>query len=350
MAKTPEMDLRENFSTNHIINGNLDFWQRGVSTLNVTGAFLPDRFGYFADVIAADLSQQTDVPANGISAFSFRISRNTSATPTSTQVGYIRYTLEGHDLRAIKSKTVTLSFWVKSTKTGTYSINLRNGGFTRAYTATYTISAANTWEYKTITFTHSDVGTWDYTNLAGLKIHWVVFAGSTYQTSNLNQWVNSTSSDNWASTSQVNLWDSVNANFNITQIQLTEGPQDLPFRRAGKTISDELSLCQRYYEKSYSLTVPPATVTQDGMWSHAYGGGAQTIRITSPFKTRKRIASTSVVVYNPQTGAAQSVAKDVSANVAISFSLGNETHWGYEVPLPAGDPRVYAHFTADAEL
>jgi hypothetical protein len=140
------------------------------------------------------------------------------------------------------AQTVTLSFWVRSSLTGTFSISVRNNGsYNRSYPATYTINAANTWEYKTITIPGDTAGTWTgATNAGSLDISWNLGAGSTFSgTANTWQAGNLTGATGATSVVGTN-----GATFYITGVQLEAGTTATPFER--RDYGRELIMCQRY--------------------------------------------------------------------------------------------------------
>lgn len=240
------VDIRKDFTRNHIQNGNFEIWQRGTSFTNLNVDYFADRFIYAADGgVTVDIDQSVDVP-NDDSSFSMEVSRATTASPGASQVGYVRYTMEGYDYQILHSKVVTLSFWVKSSKTGIFCVNFSNSGNNRRYVSEYTINVANTWEQKVIRLNLDDQGTWNFTNGVGLRLHFVLFAGSGFDGATADQWSSDTT--DWATSNQVNQFDATNSSFKLSQVQLVEGGNLLPFRRAGRSFQSELDICKRYAE------------------------------------------------------------------------------------------------------
>jgi hypothetical protein len=148
------------------------------------------------------------------------------------------------------AQTVTLSFWVRSSLTGTFGGALRNSASsTRSYPFSYTINSANTWEYKTITIPGDTTGTWDKTNSVGLNVAFSIGMGSTYS-STANVWA----AANYASTTGATSVVGTNgATFYITGVQLEKGTQATAFDY--RPFGYELSLCQRYYFKMQATSV-----------------------------------------------------------------------------------------------
>jgi hypothetical protein len=234
---------------NAIINGNMSVWQRGTATLTNpgSGTYFPDRFR--VTHILGDGTYNAICEAVTPSAgFPFTSALKIDCTHVETAVAagefmFISQLIEGYNFIPFEGNTATLSFWVKATKTGIYSVSFNNSAADKAYIAEYTINTTNTWEKKTVTLTFNSGGTFLYTNGIGLKIYWAVFCGSTYQTTK-DTWA---SGAYYASTNQVNGFDSTDNNFSLTGVQLELGSTATNFEP--RPFKEELALCQRYYEK-----------------------------------------------------------------------------------------------------
>ena len=151
------------------------------------------------------------------------------------------------------TRYVTLSFWVKGTKTGIHCVSLANNDVSRSYVAEYTINSTNTWEYKTITIPVDTTGTWLYTNGIGLRVNFTLMSGTTRQTS----------ADTWAAgeyvatSNQVNALDSTSNTFKIALVQLEAGSVATTFD--ARSVGTELALCQRYYQTLNNFIVDAGT-------------------------------------------------------------------------------------------
>jgi hypothetical protein len=174
------------------------------------------------------------------------------------------------------AQSVTLSFWVRSSVTGTYGIGLRNSAGNRSYVATYTVNAANTWEQKLISITGDTSGTWLTTNGLGVRIFWDLGSGS-----NLNGTANAWNAGSyWRTSGCVNWIANSGATFYITGIQLEPGTVATPFER--RSYGAELALCQRYYFQptgiwvvtTAAVAVPNNFPTTMRVAPTASGGGA----------------------------------------------------------------------------
>ena len=233
---------------NKIINGKMDVAQRGTSFPAIaSGAYSLDRWVIGANTTAAILtaSQAADGPSGEAFQNSLRLAVTTAdATIAATDNFTLNQRIEGYNVRDLIGKTFTLSFWVRSSKTGVHCVSFINSGVDRSYVAEYVINAASTWEYKSITVSGGfpAAGTWDWTNGIGLNVRWSLASGSnsqntagTWQTGNFS-----------ATANQVNVLDTVGNIFAITGVQLEVGAVATPFEH--RQIGTELSMCQRYYE------------------------------------------------------------------------------------------------------
>jgi hypothetical protein len=233
---------------NRILNGAMTVAQRGTSfpaLTNPGSTNILDRWVWAQNgtmVCAASLS--TDAPND-----TFRSSLKIDVTTADTSIIAGDYTIitqriEGVNVRDLAGTTFTLSFWVKSPKVGVHCVSFRNGQTVdRSYVKEYTVTTANTWEYKTITVTGGLItaGTWDWNNGAGLDVGFTLLSGTTFQTT-ANAW----QTGNFVATaSQVNVMDNAANDFFLTGVQLETGPVATPFER--RPIGTELALCQRYF-------------------------------------------------------------------------------------------------------
>lgn len=241
-------DLQPN--RNAIINGDFNIWQRGFSFTSVaSGTYTADRWVYSKDgTMVHDITRSTDTPtvaqAGRLFLSSLKIDCQTAqASIGATNFASIKQIIEGYNFLPLAQKAMTLSFWVKATKTGIYNASLRNLGNDRSYVFDIAINTSSTWEQKIITIPASpSAGTWDYANNAGLSLTIHLACGTTFQ-GTANAWL----TGNFAATAnQVNACDSTSNDFFITGVQLEAGSVATPFEY--RTIQQELSLCERYFE------------------------------------------------------------------------------------------------------
>ena len=249
---------QQNFR-NIIINGDMSIAQRGTSSSSVTdsGYYTIDRFKW--NVSASDtvtLSQSTDVPTGQVFTNSYKVDVTTADSSIgANEFAHIQHRIEAQNLQYLKygtssAETLTLSFWVKSTKTGTYCIALEKEDNTRYdYVAEYSISSASTWEKKTITIApDSNIkaagGAIDNNNGEGFNLKFVLATGSSRQGSN-ETWNTSTPAD--GTSNQVNFLDSTANDFYITGVQLEAGTTASEFEFLPYDVN--LQRCLRYFQK-----------------------------------------------------------------------------------------------------
>jgi hypothetical protein len=203
-----------------------------------------DRWQWVQDgAMVCTVSQSTDVPNNTFQS-SYKVDVTTiDSSIAAGDYAVINQSIEGYNVRDLIGTTFTLSFWVKSPKTGVHCITFRNSGIDRAFVKEYTIVAANTWEYKTLTVSGGLItaGTWNWTNGVGLNVTFVLAAGTTFHTT-ADAWQTGTL---LATANQVNVMDNTANDFFITGVQLEPGAVATPFER--RIFGQELALCQRYF-------------------------------------------------------------------------------------------------------
>jgi hypothetical protein len=153
------------------------------------------------------------------------------------------------------AQSVTLSFWVRSSLTGTFGGALQNDASNTSYPFTYAISVANTWEQKTLTIAGDTTGTWLTTNAGGIHVVFGLGAGSTYS-GTAGSW---SGSNFLSATGATSVVGTNGATFYITGVQLEPGSVATPFER--RSYGAELALCQRYFEKSYAQETAVGTAT-----------------------------------------------------------------------------------------
>jgi len=237
---------------NRIINGDMRIDQRNAGAA-VTGisngaAFAADRFTAYNQIAGTiSVQQVTDAPA-GFS-YSNKITATTAgSTGTAAYLCFMQHKIEGFNIADLgagtsSAQTITLSFWVKSSVTGTMSVAFANDN-NRTYVSTYTVNSANTWEQKSITVALPTGGTWNATNGRGLLISWTLGAGSTYTTSTLNSWQNVDGI--YCASGAASVGATLNATWQLTGVQLEAGSVATPFER--RSYGQELALCQRYFQ------------------------------------------------------------------------------------------------------
>jgi len=238
---------------NLIINGAMQVAQRGTSTTGVTGQgyHAVDRFDQNITTMGEyTVSQSTTAPTDFSNSLKMDVT-GADASPASGDVVAIRTNLEGLNLQQLNfgssdAKSITLSFYVKSNKTGTYVVSSYLSDAAKQWGKTYTIDSANTWERKTITWQgSSNSSVINNDNGSGMIFTWYLGAG-TGRTSGTAQtdWTAYATADE-AVGQTVNIADSTANEFFITGVQLEVGEQATPFEH--RSIGDELYRCKRYY-------------------------------------------------------------------------------------------------------
>jgi hypothetical protein len=342
---------------NRIINGDMRIDQRNAGanvTFNSSATqFVVDRFGGFEDTDGVmDGQQDSSVPAGFVN--SVKLTTTTAdASLSATQRVIFRQNIEGQNVSDLgwgsaNAKTVTLSFWTRSSLTGTHGGAISNNAQDRSYPFTYTISVADTWEYKTITIDGDTTGTWLTTNGIGIRVIFGMGVGSTY----------SGTAGAWAATryesatGAVSVISTLNATWYVTGVQLEVGSVATPFER--RPYGTELALCQRYFETSYLPGNAVGSTTGNEFSSIAWYAPAtglyQNHRVD--YAVSKR-ANPTVVLYNPTTGTTAQIRNfDASTNLAASAAFGSTAGFmgtvnNVSVNVASG---LGYHYTASAEL
>ena len=260
-ARIPANALNSNVSVpnqsafkNIIINGDMSIAQRATSTASITGNgyHTIDRFNTINTTLGTwTQSQDTDVPSGYGFAKSLKMDCTTAdASPASGDRLDIQQKFEGQNLQYLKKGTsnaesLTLSFWVKATKTGTNICELWDSDNARQISQSYTISSSDTWEKKTLTFAGDTTGALGNDNGNSLQVSWFLAVGSNYSSGTLSTtWTSNTNANR--AVGQVNHADSTSNNFYITGVQLEAGTTASDFEFLPVDIN--LGRCQRYFE------------------------------------------------------------------------------------------------------
>lgn len=310
---------------NLILNGDMRIDQRNAgAAVSVTGGFkFPvDKFkavvqGGGSGVLS--FQRLSASPPTGASYYVRATVTTASASPSAGHAYYYFQFVEGRYIDRIpfgvaaNGQSVTLSFKVRSSLTGTFSGVLSNGTNARTYVFTYAISAANTWEAKSVTIPVDTTGTWAIDNSAGLFLSWDLGAGTTY-TNATSGWQAATI---LKATGSVSLIATNAATWDITDVQLESGTVATEFERS--SFPDMLALCQREYCKSFDYGTAPAQSTGSFYPDIAVKAGASTNYILVRFPVPMR-AAPGFTFYNPS--AANGQARDLTANADCSAASG----------------------------
>ena len=316
---------------NFIINGATQIWQRATAATAANNSYTTvDRFGFGESTDGAYTSEQsTDTPTG--TGFSIKAQVTTADTSIgAAQFAYIYQDIEAQNLQSLQygtssAKTITLSFSVKSNKTGTYTIGIVKPDSTAYYIPIeYTINSANTWEKKTITISPTAGSTSLITasggaiandNGQGFQVAFGLAWGSNFHGTN-NTWSAST---HYGTSNQVNWMDSTANNFYLTQVQLEIGEVATPFEH--EDFGTTLAKCQRYYSQ-YDAT--------NGGWvgsGYYYNTTAAEVSVRFPKRMRAAASISSggtigdLVVQRAGTSNAGTSSISVSTPTTVAYKL-----------------------------
>ena len=278
---------------NRIINGDMRIDQRnaGASISNAAASlYCLDRWGTYGSLASKFTVQRSTTAPAGFSN-SLLITTSSAHTVAADQVFSVYQNIEGFNTSDLSwgtasAKTVTLSFWVRSSLTGTFCGAINNSAQDRSYVFSYAISSANTWTQIGVTVPGDTTGTWFTANEVGLTVLFGLGIGSNYNTV-AGSWV---AGAKFSTTGATSVVGTNGATFYITGVQLEAGTVATPFER--RSYGQELALCQRYYE---------STTTSVVMWPPVSNNAANIAarRAWVPFLVAKR-ATPSVTVSKSQ--------------------------------------------------
>ena len=246
-----------------IINGDMAVAQRNSSSA-VTAAndyATVDRFKLYEGTDGTYTSEQSSTAPDGFSNSLKLAVTGEDTSLSASQYAYIMQSIEAQNLQHLKYGTalaedITLSFWVRSSKTGTYCITVDKNDATRyQFTKEYSIDTADTWEYKTITIApdsniKASGGAIANDEFNGIRVFWWLASGTTYNGATDNAW--SSDTNDFVTTNQVNWMDSTSNDFYITGIKLEVGTVATPYRH--ESYAENLAKCQRFFYKTVDYT------------------------------------------------------------------------------------------------
>jgi len=248
---------------NRIINPGMVIDQRnaGASVTPTGGTYTLDRWSLaITQASKLTIQQSTTAPAGFKNSLLTTVASAVSSPSASDQFLHRQY-IEGFNVSdfgwgTASAQPITVSFWVRSSVTGTFPVAVLNGSFNRSYVATYTVNSANTFEYKTVSIAGDTTGTWATDNSAGINLSFALGVGSNRTTSSANTWQGA----EYISTNTcTNLLATSGATFYITGLQLEKGSTATSFdyRDYGR----ELIMCQRYFQ----AIKPTLAISADGV-------------------------------------------------------------------------------------
>jgi len=349
---------------NRIINGAMVIDQRNngasLSTASGSNFFTVDRWKTNYSQTSKYTIQQNAgsvTPPAGFTKY-LGVTSSSAYSVLAADFFLIRQPIEGFNTAdfawgTANAATVTLSFWVRSSLTGTFGGSICNNGDTRSYPFTFTISAANTWELETITIPGDTSGTWETGSSAGVVITFGLGVGSTYS-GTANAWSGSTL---YSATGATSVVGTNGATFYITGVQLEKGSTATSFDY--RPYGTELILCQRYYQKSYAIESPPGSATTLNMAGTSISGpsGAgnyigtvyfvQTMRTTPTLSYWDGNGNASRVSYVPSAGST-TFTHNITPNTA-PFNLGARGFLFYGSNSVANYSN-FLHYAASSEL
>ena len=317
---------------NRIINGAMMIDQRNAGASGTVGGYTVDRWAYFQTQTSKGTWQQNAgsvTPPNGFKNY-LGFTSSSAYSVTSGDIFMFRQFIEGFNVADLawgtaNAQTVTISFWARSSLTGTFGGSVNNNANSRSYPFSYTISSANTWEQKTITIAGDTTGTWTTDNTAGITLIFGLGVGST----------NSGTAGTWASTGYYSATGATSvvgtngATFYITGVQLEKGSTATSFDY--RPYGTELQLCQRY--------LPVALIPQN---QYMYAGvcfAVDNAQAFIPFSVPTRVPPTGITTTgSPQfarsnggpngsviMGGSTTVGSSVVGSGLSSFTAGNAT-------------------------
>ena len=288
---------------NIIINGDMSIAQRTTSVSSISSGTAYDTVDRFSRNIGSGgtwtISQSTDVPTGQGFAKSLKLDCTTANGSLSSNSEFVvRQQIEGQNLQYLKKGTssaesTTLSFWVKSNKTGTYIAELRDADNNRQISQSYTISSADTWEKKTLTYAGDTTGAFGNDNGASLTVELWLVAGSDFTSGTLSTtWTSSTNANR--AVGQVNLADSTSNEWYITGVQLEAGTSASDFEFLPVDVN--LQRCQRYFIQ-YGTGIGGAGAANIGV-GQWYSASEIVYNVYAPVSMRTKPTMTTPTVVN----------------------------------------------------
>jgi hypothetical protein len=341
---------------NRIINGDMVIDQRnaGASVTPADVQYTLDRWKSAVSAASKFTIQQVSTAPTGFNN-SLKITSLSAYSITSTSYFGTAQSIEGYNVADLgfgtaNAKTITISFWVRSSLTGTFGGCIRNENADRGYPFTYTILVADTWEQKTVTIAGDTTGTWNTTNGVGLQVCFSIGTGSSYSAT-AGAWTSTASL--FSATGATSVVGTNGATLYITGVQLEIGTSATPFER--RLYNQELANCQRYFEKiqpasDYQMLASGfVTATTNGAFCLLYS-----IKRTSPSFTftagntfainNSADTATTVTSIAINAGRIGTQSANVHAAVASGLTVGNGCL------LMASSPAANCSISISAEL
>ena len=345
---------------NRIINGDMRIDQRNAgAAVTPANTYTLDRWigtvGGATGKYSVQQNAGSVTPPVGFTNY-LGVTSLSAYSVTASDFYIIRHLIEGYSVSDLaygtaSAATVSLSFWVRSSLTGNFGVVLTWGSSSanqRAYPILYTITSANTWEYKTIVIpgdTTMAAGGFETTNSRGFQLR-IGIGGGADNAGPSGAWATSNYQTVTGATSVVG---TSGATFYITGVQLEAGSVATPFER--RQYGQELALCYRYFQKSFAYGTAPAnglTSYGDSASTTSYATAVPYIHVTYPVQLRT--IPTTVTLYNPRVGGTAGQATN-GASDATSTAAVNSGEKGFMVQTSSQVANNwYVHWTATSEL
>jgi hypothetical protein len=338
-----------------VINGAMTIDQRrnGSAFSSIGAEITLDRWFVFSTGTPKFSAQQSSDAPTGFKNSILLTVTGTAGSPAAGDQNGIGQKIEGNNsarflFGSVNAKTVTVSFWVKSSIAGNYGVSIRNSDSSRSRVESYTINSANTWEYKNVTFVGCPTGTWLTTNGIGIDLQWDLGVGSTYQQS-AGTW---TSANQYGLSGGTKLTANSGATWQLSGVQLEAGAVATPFEF--EDIQTTISKCQRYYAKSYNLTTAVNTNTLDGVyWVNTSTGASNFFTVPIIFPVQMRAAPTVTPISSAGTNDQWNYGRNGASGTVTTYG-GNVSTTAARFYANVGASWVvveaYGHWTASAEL
>jgi hypothetical protein len=316
--------------------------QRGTEFNPYDGDYTLDRHYYRSSQFVHHISQSNVVPGAPFIK-SMHIRCNSSQPISDGDFACVGQRIEGHNFRKLMNQRSTFSFWVKSTKRGVMCVAFRNKCYDISRVCEVEIHQPNIWERKFVGVSFDAAGEWDFTNGIGVDISIILAAGTDHTTSKTDMWL---SGDYLASPRQSNFCE-VSDDIYITGLQLEIGNSMSPFECVPMEVM--LSLCERYFEKSYDVGIKPGLPAEGGMWCHAFPESPGEAYTTVGFTTYKR-TTPEVTLFDSGGNAGRITQIGPTASIdGRTTNVGMKSFvFGTDDPSPKSG--ILAHWVSDAEL
>lgn len=347
---------------NRIINGDMRIDQRnaGASATQTTSVvYTVDRwscYGSAASKFTVQRNAGSVTPPTGFTNYLGATSSSAYSVGAS-EFFFIQQVIEGFNVADLgwgtaSAQSVTLSFWVRSSLTGTFGGTISNGATNRVYPFTFTISSANTWEQKTLTVSGDTTGTWSADNSGGIVVNFNMGAGASVS-GTAGAWSGSTLRAPTGATSVVG---TNGATWYITGVQLEAGTVASPFER--RDYGRELAMCQRYYQKSYNVDVAPGADTGVGCLSLRNWDTAARSAVPTPTRFPVFMRATATMTLYSINGTSGTISESSSSNtnsvtraVSVIEGQGMSGFSGVQLSVSVDGLQFYNwHYVASAEL